>query len=308
MLDKIIESSKYIVKNSNHVKINYKKLDEFIKEIDVSNFKCWLLYNPNNILDLDTTVIVNLLLKFESIDYSFWGNLKWTIETENGQKDGSDALMYVMIKYAKENGTDFSKLSLDDFKRMLKGNVEIPLIEERYNSVKEISEIENQKMNGSFYNYIKDVREDNELFDIIVKNFPSFKDERIYKGKEVYFYKLAELLTSDILHVREAKENIKVDCTHLTGCSDYKIPQTMRALGIIEYDDELSKKVDSKKELKVNSEEEIEIRGTQIYVIYYIKEKLNNINMIDINDYFFTSSKKVKKLVKPYHMCRNTNY
>ena len=32
-------------------------------------------------------------------------------------------------------------------------------------------------------------------------------------------------VTSDILHIREKKEKIKVDCSHLVGCSDYKIPQ-----------------------------------------------------------------------------------
>lgn len=308
MLDEIIKTSEYVVENSKHVKINYDNIDKFISDIDTSNLKNWLLYNPNNILDLDVETLVNILLKFESIDYSFWGNPKWTIETENGKKDGSDALMYQMIKYAKEKGTDFSKITLTDIKNLLKGNTEIPLIEERYNTVKEISEIENKKMNGSFYNYTKDITEDKELFELIIKNFNSFKDERTYKDKKIYFYKLALLLTSDILHVREYKENIKVNYSNLTGCSDYKIPQTMRALGLIEYDEELKNIVDNKKEMKINSEYEVEIRASQVYTIYYIKEKLKNTNMIDINDYFFTCSKNVKEKAKSYHLCRCTNY
>ena len=39
-----------------------------------------------------------------------------------------------------------------------------------------------------------------------LQNFPNFKDERMYKGKTVYLYKLAQLLTSDILHIIEMKE------------------------------------------------------------------------------------------------------
>ena len=35
---------------------------------------------------------------------------------------------------------------------------------------------------------------------------------------------------------------------------------------------------------------------------------VENTNAIDINDYFFTSSKKVKSIAKPYHLCRNQNY
>lgn len=73
---------------------------------------------------------------------------------------------------------------------------------------------------------------------------------------------------------------------------DYKIPQTLRALGIIEYDDELSNLVNTKHELKVSSNYEVEIRTSQIVVINYIKSKLENVNSIDINDYLFTYSKK----------------
>jgi len=62
---------------------------------------------------------------------------------------------------------------------------------------------------------IKNINTDIELFDIIIDNFDSFRDDRLYKGKRVYFYKLAQLLTSDILHLRELKENAKVDYSHL---------------------------------------------------------------------------------------------
>ena len=45
-----------------------------------------------------------------------------------------------------------------------------------------------------------------------------------------------------------------------------------------------------------------------IVVIDYIKNKVENTNSIDINDYFFTASKTVKSFAKPYHLCRNQNY
>ncbi len=147
-----------------------------------------------------------------------------------------------------------------------------------------------------------------ELFNIIVINFESFKDERIYDGTTIYFYKLAQLLTSDILHIREKLENKKVDYSNLIGCADYKIPQTLRTLGIIEYSKELSDLVDNKIEIEVASKYEVEIRASQIVVIEYIKKKLDNVMPIDINDFLFIYSKNVKNIVKPYHLCRNTNY
>ena len=309
MFNKIKSSCQYVADNSKYVKINYDKLDKFINNIDCNNLKNWLMYNPYDLLKLDVETIINFLLVFESIDYSFWGQPKWMIDTDEGIKDGSDALLYVMIKYVKKTkNTDFSNISLNDFKNILKGNVEIPLLEERYKTIVDISKIVNEKMNGNFYKFIKNITSDTQLFDIIISNFESFKDERNYNGKTIYFYRWAQLLTSDILHIREKIEGIKVDYSNLIGCADYKIPQTLRALGIVEYNEELSNIIDSQEIIEISSKYEVEIRASQIAVIEYIHNKLSNINSIDINDFFFVYSKKVKSIAKPYHLCRNTNY
>ena len=80
----------------------------------------------------------------------------------------------------------------------------------------------------------------------------------------------------------------------------------MRVLGITQYDDELSEIVDNKIEINISSKYEVEIRASMIIVINYIKNKLDNINAININDYFFTS--KNNYILNPYHLCQNINY
>ena len=236
MLDKIITSCKYVTENSKSVKINEKKIDEFINQIKEIKPKHWLSFLPYNLLELPVDTIINFLLVYEAIDFSFWGNPKWTIDTPNGKEDGSIALLYAILKYVREkNSTDLSNITRDEFRKILKGNVEIPLFEERYNIIRNVSKIVNENMNGNFYEFIKGVTIDMELFNIIINYFPNFKDERKYREKTIYFYKLAQLLTSDILHIREQKENIKADYSNLVGCADYKIPQVMRGLGILEY-------------------------------------------------------------------------
>ena len=309
MLDKIIDSCNFVMNNAKYVTINYNNLNEFIKTIDCKEIKHWLKDNPYNLLDFNVETIINLLLVFECICYSFWGEPKWKVKTREGFKNGSDALLYIMVNYVKTtNNTDFSNVKYSEFKKILKGNVEIPLLKERYNTITTISRIVNKKMNGSFYNYIKDTVSDRDLFNIIVNNFKTFKDERTYCSRTIYFYKLAQLLTSDILHIRENLENIKVDYSNLIGCSDYRVPQTLRALGITEYNNELANIVDSKKQIEISSKYEVEIRASQLVTINYIKHKLKSIYSIDINDYLFMYSKKVRSIAKPYHLCRNSNY
>lgn len=310
MLENIIQSCKYISENSKHVSINEEKLNQFVKGIDNIKMEHWLSSSPFGLLELPVETIINFLLIYESIDFSFWGNPKWSIETTSGKLDGSIALLYALLNYVKkEKTTDFSNISTEKFSNILKGTPEIPLLEERFKIIKEVSTIVNKKMQGNFYQYIKHITSDKELFEIIINSFPNFKDERTYNNKTIYFYKLAQLLTSDILHIREEKEKIKVDYTHLVGCADYKIPQVLRGLGILNYNDKLSKIIDNQIEIPVNSVYEVEIRANMITVIDMINKKLDyKYSRMDINDYLFMQKKNKNLTLKPYHLTRNINY
>ena len=309
MLEKIKASCDYVSINSRYVLIDYEKLDEYIKTIDLKNIKFWLSSNPYNLFDMGIDKIINFMLLFDSINYCFWGQPKWTIDTVEGEKDGSDALLYALLNYVKKlDRIDFTNVTFEEFSNILKGNVDIPFLQERYNTVITICNVVNKKMNGNFYNYIKNINKDSELFNFIISNFKDFCDERKYDGKNVYFYKLAQLLTSDILHIKELINGTKVDYSNLVGCADYKIPQTLRALGILKFNNDLSKIVDNKQLISENSKYEVEIRANTIAVISYINSKLENCCSIDINDYLFLSSKTVKHIAKPYHLCKNKNY
>lgn len=309
-LKTILETSYYVYENSSHVKINKLEINNLIKNAHLEKQQHWLASNPFGILDLAVEDIINFLVLFDSIDYSFWGEPKWTITSEIGKIDGAFALMYALLNLRKNKGhLDFEQITFTEYNNVLKGNVEIPFLKERYNTLKQISKIINSKMNGNFYNFIKDISNDSELFELIINNFPSFKDTRTYRQKTIYFYKLAQLLTSDILHIRQIKEHIKVDYSHLVGCADYKIPQILRGLNILEYDEELSNLVDTKTEIKENSVYEIEIRANMIVAIKMINEELNhNISSIDVNDFIWSLSQDKSRNLQPYHLTRTMSY
>lgn len=82
-----------------------------------------------------------------------------TIDTRLGKKDGSDVLLYAMLEFVKNNNIEkLYNLSYDEFTLMLKGNIEIPLIKERYKTLATTSKIVKDKMNGNLYNYIKQAK------------------------------------------------------------------------------------------------------------------------------------------------------
>ncbi len=314
MLDKVLETSKFVVNNAKHVKINYDKANELIDELLKFDNVHYLTKVPYGVYDMNTRDIINFLLIYDSIDFSFWGNPKWTIDANGKDLDGGIALLHCIFNLF--NGRDslevykqLENMTLEEFKEILKGNIDIPLLEERHKIVSSIAKIVNKKMNGSFYDYIKDMNTDQEIFKTILNNFSNFEDTRTYKGQIVYFYKLAQLLTSDILHVIEIKEQKEVDYSSLLGCADYKIPQVMQELGILEYDTKLSLLLETKTEIEENSEYETEIRASMIVVINYIWEQIDkSIDKIDINDFIWSKGQDKTKKYKPYHLTRTKSY
>ena len=301
ILSKINSSVRYISENSEYVKINYERLNKIIDKLDISKITYWLDSNPYGLLDLNCEEIINFLLIYHTIgDYCFWGDPKWTIYDDKQNKlDGSVAMMYLVLKRYKEKKSFV--MSFASFKEWLKGNVEIPLLKERYNCLLEMNKYL-ERINNDFYYEINKYLDDSSLLEYIVNNLSYYNDECMYDKKMVYFYKRAQLLVSDILHVRKLIEKKDVVYKNLIGCADYKIPQVMRSLGILEYNQELSSLVDNKIPLEYGSKMEVEIRASDLVVLDYIANKLDNkVARMDVNDYIWLLGQDKNMKMKPYH-------
>lgn len=307
LIEQLNYSYKHVCDNSKNVKINESKIDEMINQIRNSSVAHWLDSNPFSLMDMDVESIINFLFIYHAIgDYCFWGDPKWEIQTNLGTMDGSYAIMYLILNRFKSN--NHFEMSYDEFKELLKGNVVIPLLEDRYHDLVEMNNFL-KKSGKSFYEQIKDLNVDSQLFEFIVSNLDYFKDVSIYDGEEILFYKRAQLLTSDILHVREKKEKIEVDYSHLIGCADYKIPQVLRCYGMLEFSDSLAYKVDNKVELEEGFVEEVEIRANTLKVINHIYEKLDRkYPRMDINDFIWLLGQDKSKMTKTYHRTLTKHY
>lgn len=307
LLSKIKESTKFVSDNSKYVRINYERIDEVLASGGFSDIRYWLDSNPFGLLDMNYRDIINFLLLYHTIgDFCFWGDPKWEIDSEVGKLDGSYAIMYILINRFKNNN-DFN-MSYEDFADMIKGNVEIPLLKERYNCLVEMNSYLDS-IGRDFYDEIKDIKVDIELLDYIVSNFSYFKDESTYEGETIYFYKRAQLIVSDILHVRKMLENIQVDYSNLLGCADYKIPQVMNSLGMLDYDYNLEYKLATRVEIEEGDPMEVEIRANDLVVIDYIYEKLDGkVCRMDINDYIWLLGQDKSKINKNYHRTRTICY
>ncbi len=206
-----------------------------------------------------------------------------------------------------------SKISKNDLTRVLRGNIEVPLFEERWKILREIGSAMLQKHDGNLKMFLEKANGDALiLLDMIVQNFPSFYDSSIYERKEIIFQKRAQLLVSDIYQMFKKKGFVSQNVDQLTACADYKLPQIMRRFGILEYTDSLAEKIDNKIELPHNSEEEVEIRANTIWAVEFMKEEIKKrdpeITSMGIDDHLWLASQEKFSNDNLDHRTKTINY
>jgi len=318
-MNKILETTKFVIENAKYVKINQKAINEFCKVFERSHISHWINHTPFDISNLKDNEKVSFLLIFNSISFSYWGEPKWTIEYKGEKVDGAFGMISALGKAIENkipilNMKWLANISEDDFEKITKGNTKIPLSNTRLKILREIGQITMKSLDGDFTKLINKAKGDViKLLDLIILTFPSFNDEVTYKGKKVYFYKRAQLLISDIYQIFKGKGmgNLS-NINQLTACADYKLPMVLRKLGILEYSEDLAKKIDNKIEIQKDSEEETEIRASTIWANEFIKEKLRNkirdIESIHTNDHLWLLGQIKTPKDKPYHLTRTTAY
>lgn len=279
------------------VAIDNEKIDFLISDMKFQS-KHWFLNNPFGLLDFDIKDIIYLISCYNSCCFCFWKLPKWEINIDGNVYDGSIALLACLIKRFQKNK---EKLTSEEFKKIVDSNNLLSFLDVRCKNIDMLDE--------NIYDKIKNFNSDIKLFEYVKNNFQFLKDISNYHGEEIEFYKLAQLLTNDILHLRKFKENIDIDTSNLVGCADYKIPQVLSQYGVLKYSDDLSEKIKNKIEIKHNSSQEIEIRICTLSAIDKIYKKLNKkYTHIEINDFIWLMSQNKSKITNNYHLTMTTVY
>lgn len=200
------------------------------------------------------------------------------------------------------NPNFYSVITEDQLKKVLRGDtkVECPLLTERVKCLHEVGNVLLEKFDGSFVNIVK--KADNsavKLLDLILNNFQCFKDEAEYKNVKVGLYKRAQILIGDIWACFQNKElGYFKDIDELSAFADYRIPQTLLWYEIIEYQEDLLKKLKNNSVLKNGCEEEVEIRACTIQAVELLnkyaitKLGLGKINSVLIDHFLWDFRRK----------------
>ncbi len=315
----ILSGVRHVVNASQHVHVNYDKAKEFAEMLNVEELSHWLKRAPYDFSKLDDDQKLGFLFVFNSLSFSYWGSPKWAVGYNGRLYDGTWGLIISLGKAVKEGKSILDPAYLSGVERteletVLRGNVRIPLFEERLRMLRELGDVTAKKFGGKFRNVVVAAKGDAiKLLNIILENYPSFNDNSIYGEKTVHFHKRAQLLVSDIYHLFEGKGVGKLrNIDKLTACADYKVPMVLREHGVLEYSQELAQKIDSGLEIPKGSAEEVEIRANTIHAVELIRDlaklKSPGVTAMAINDHLWCAGQQKPQNGRQYHRTRTTSY
>lgn len=318
-MSQVLATTQKVLDQAKLVRINQQKVQEFAQNFQHSKTHHWMNVAPFDFSGLTVEERLHFIFLYNAVSFSFWGEPKWTIEHEGKFWDGAWGMIIALGRGIKEGVPllDFkstSSITRQDFAQVLKGNIEIPLFEERYQILQAVGRVMTDEFGGKVSRLVKQAEGDAlRLLDLIVNRFPSFHDASMYNGKEICFYKRAQLLTADISQFFTGTEFGDLSQVgELTACADYKLPQILRKQGVLEYTDELAQRIDQKFEIPHGSAEEVEIRAHTIWAVELITREVRKVAPtvipIEVSDHLWLATQQKYPDDKPYHRTRTTAY
>ncbi len=309
----VLETTKSVVDNSSLVKISNESIHKLVESVKPEDLKVSELNLFANDWGWETSL--KIIMAFNSVNYCYWAKKdepKWTVEIEGKKLDGAIALFRCLEEEVKRNpdflnSNELTNLSDEHLEEILKGNTVIPLFRERLECLREMGKVDLLKV---FHESENDAI---KLADLMISNFPKYNDVSEFDGKEVAFYKRAQLnskMISDLL-VGSGKEELG-NLDKLTAFADYKIPQILRRFGVLEYTQELANKVDNFELVEPNSKEEVEIRANVIWAVELLKQELKKkydfVTSSHVDSMLWLMSQTKTSDEKPYHRTLTTAY
>ncbi|CAD8101643.1 unnamed protein product [Paramecium sonneborni] len=304
-------SCQFVSENSKHVKINKDELQKQVNEWFINNKHKYKEFDEYEChLGGDEEQIVNFLFILDSLNFCFWPQKDY--EYENLSSAIKECFQKCPELFKAES---ILKMTFEEFQKLLFPNFpDFPLITERYRLLKHASEVLVTFFEGEFVNVIKAAKNSaSKLLSILTTQFLGFQDHAIYQGRQIFFYKRSQILIGDIYAALKGEGLGKFnDIEILTMFPDYRVPQILNQLKVLEYDEDLQNKIKNQIEIAHGCEYEIEIRASSVIAVELIKEEFEKLGQklksIEIDWILWQMGEEQRFDIVPHHKTLSIYY
>lgn len=275
---------------------------------------------------------VAMALIFNAVNFSFWpsrGESRWTVRAPLSVRgsigqilDGSTAASFCLENTIRKGDldplhfADLCRLDKDDLAQIFQGegDSEIPLLAERLTCLDELGRGVPIKGEGSVEIFLAKTGSAVGLVHYLASLVPGFCDIADTGFGSINFYKRAQLAASMIHRILvENRRGGFADINTLTAFADYRVPQILRELGILAYDETLTEMVDGEEDLPPNSLAEVCIRAATVWGVEYLRQELENrfgqpITAAQVDYFLWLKARELKDSMRPHHRTRTIAY
>jgi len=314
----ILDGVEWVVGRSQHVRIDQERLLCVVERLDLDRLRLpdWQVPVVPSWRD---ERLVDFFFLFNAINFCYWGQPKWTISYQGQPHDGAFGMMAALSRaleegYPQLDGAFLASIGEDEFRHIVRGNVPIPLEQERWTILRECGPVLVREFGGRWHEVLRRAGGSAvRLVDLLVTHFPSWDDTAELEGRRVAFYKRAQLAAGMVYQAfgRQGWGAFE-DIGKLTVYADYKLPQVLRKLGILIYDGELAALVDSQIPIPARSRMEVEIRAATVWAGEQMRRALLDrapgITATHIDFWLWETSQRKSPDDRPYHRTLTTAY
>jgi len=284
----VLASLQPVVDSAKLVRINHEKITEVANWMAYEEFAKpdgSMLFDFGNDPDvlMDFTLVVNTM-NFAFTDFTT--GVKFETDYMGKRWCDSEAMLACLHRAINAgipffSGEYLAKVTRKDLESVFAGTIEMPMLDERVVLFNEVGRVLVEKYQGRYSTFVRSCAprlyaNGDGLLERLTTEFPRFRDVSMYHGSEVHIYKLAQLGIWGMHLALSPRGAWKLeDADNLTAFADYIVPVGLRVMNIFEYTPELEKQINSLIEVKRDSEAEVELRASSIYVIAKLTEEIN---------------------------------
>src|SRR2546425_11688400 len=290
----VLSSTRWVVEHASHAWINKEQVGyvclQLLAKYTPAIEPIW--YDRFHFRD-GTERTVNWLLVLDALNFCFWaekGQPRWRIDYHSEILDGYWAEAAALTRAVEEGITLWdakylSNMSREDLAYVFRSvpaangpvGEMIPLFDARLAHVHEVGRVLLERYDGQFARAVENAGGSAvNLALLLAQEFSSFRDVAIYRGREIRFFKRAQICVADLYGAFRGKRwGAFTDLDKLTIFADYKLPQVLRHYGVLEYHPGLATRVDNQELLQPGGEEEVELRAATIWACELLRREMS---------------------------------
>ncbi|MEJ2171041.1 MAG: queuosine salvage family protein [Desulfobacterales bacterium] len=191
----------------------------------------------------DTAQTVRWIFVLDVLNHCFWadpGAPTWSVSYRRHTYSGYWGLA-ASLKRAVENGVPITRsnylarLRCEDLQQVFAGNGQIPMLPERLENLREAGRVLLSEWQGDIVHLLEAAGGSAvKTIALVTAAFPSFRDQALYRGETVTFWKRAQIFAADLYLAFAGRGwGSFRDIGRLTAFADYKLPQVLRELGAL---------------------------------------------------------------------------